>query len=726
MLVAYALTIFLSAGLLFLVQPMVARMVLPLLGGSPAVWNTCMVFFQAVLLAGYGYSHLVTTRLRLRGQAAVHLVVLAAAALVLPLAVPEGKVPPVSEQPEWWLLGLLAVTAGLPFFVVSTTGPLLQRWFSWTGHPRASDPYFLYAASNLGSVIGLLAYPVALEPALTLRAQGWFWTAGYAALALGLVSCLALVRRGPATRAAAARATAVAAAGAAAAGATAGADGAPGANTATAAAPLHATAAPDWRRRLLWLALAFVPSSLTLGVTQYVCTDLAAMPWAWVVPLLIYLLSFVVAFAPGARLPLGALGVAWLAAAAGILGLLAFGVQMPLLPILALQVVGLLLAALACHGRLAADRPAADRLTEFYFWIAVGGVLGGAFNALAAPLLFESVLEYPLVIVLSFLLVKWPRARAARQPLLGAAAAILLLGAFLGCQAWRAGERGLTVLLRERTFFGVHLVSRTEDEWHLLEHGTTLHGTQSRHTDEKGIYWGRQPTTYFHDSGPIGDVFRVFRRQPQTQRVAVIGLGAGTLAAYAARGSVFDFYEIDPAVARIADDPRCFSYLQDARERGAAVRTVLGDGRLRLAQAANAGYGAIVLDAFTSDVVPVHLLTREAIAVYLTRLEPGGVMAFHVSNRFFDLLPVLAADARDLGLAARVRDDWRITPEQAAEQKRQSRWVLLARRDADFGALRDDPAWRPLAAPPGWRTWTDDYSNLLGVFRPGGLEAVAP
>jgi SAM-dependent methyltransferase len=722
MLVAYALTIFLSAGLLFLVQPMVARMVLPLLGGSPAVWNTCMVFFQAVLLAGYGYSHLVTTRLRLRGQAAVHLAVLAAAALVLPLAVPEGQTPPVSEQPEWWLLGLLAVTAGLPFFVVSTTGPLLQRWFSWTGHPRASDPYFLYAASNLGSVVGLLAYPVALEPALTLRAQGWFWTAGYAALALGLVSCLALVRRGPAARATASRAAAAAADGAASASTAATRAGAAPAD----AAPPPATAAPGWRRRVLWLALAFVLSSLTLGVTQYVCTDLAAMPWAWVVPLLIYLLSFVVAFAPGARLPLGALGVAWLAAAAGILGLLAFGVQMPLLPILALQVAGLLLTALACHGRLAADRPAPDHLTEFYFWIAVGGVLGGAFNALAAPLLFDSVLEYPLVIALSFLLVRWPRARAARQPLLGAAAAALLLGAFLGCQAWRAGERGLTVLLRERTFFGVHLVSRTDDEWHLLEHGTTLHGTQSRHTDEKGIYWGRQPTTYFHDSGPIGDVFRVLHRQPQTRRVAVIGLGAGTLAAYAVRGAGFDFYEIDPAVARIADDLNCFSYLHDARARGAAVRTILGDGRLRLAQAANAGYGTIVLDAFTSDVVPVHLLTREAIAVYLTRLAPGGVMAFHVSNRFFDLLPVLAADARDLGLAARVRDDWRITPEQAAEQKRQSRWVLLARDEADFGALRDDPAWQPLTAPPGWRTWTDDYSNLLGVFRPGGLEAVAP
>ena len=701
MLAVYAFTLVLSAGLLFLVQPMVARMVLPLLGGSPAVWNTCMVFFQAVLLAGYGYSHLLTTRLRLRGQAAVHLIALAAAAFVLPLAVPADRVPPVSAQPEWWLLGLLAVTAGLPFFVVSTTGPLLQRWFSWTSHPRASDPYFLYAASNLGSVVGLLAYPVALEPALTLRAQGWFWTAGYAALALGLVSCLALVQRGPAARAGAPRATA-------------------------AAAPVHATAAPNWRRRALWLALAFVPSSLTLGVTQYVCTDLAAMPWAWVVPLLIYLLSFVVAFAPGACLPLGALGVAWLAAAAGILGLLAFGVQMPLLPILALQVAGLLLAALACHGRLAADRPAPDCLTEFYFWIAAGGVLGGAFNALAAPLLFESVLEYPLVIVLSFLLVKWPRARAARQPLLGAVVAALLLGGFLGCQAWRAQQRDLAVLLRERTFFGVHRVSRTRDEWHLLEHSTTLHGIQSRHTDEKGVYWGRQPTTYYHDSGPIGDVFRVFHRLPQTQRVAVVGLGAGTLAAYAGRGAAFDFYEIDPAVARIAGDRRYFSYLDDARARGAVVRTILGDGRLRLAQAANAGYGAIVLDAFTSDVVPVHLLTREAIAVYLTRLVPGGVMAFHVSNRFFDLLPVLAADARDLGLAARVRDDWRITPEQAAEQKRQSRWVLLARRDDDFGALRDDSAWQPLTAPPGWRTWTDDYSNLLGVFQPGGLEAVAP
>lgn len=711
MLAVYALTLFLSAGLLFLVQPMVARMVLPLLGGSPAVWNTCMVFFQAVLLAGYGYSHLLTTRLRLRVQAVVHLIVLAAAAFVLPLAVPADRVPPVSAQPEWWLLGLLAVTAGLPFFVVSTTGPLLQRWFSWTGHPRASDPYFLYAASNLGSVIGLLAYPAALEPALTLRAQGWLWTAGYAALALGLASCLALVRRGPAASEAVAP------------GPAASAPGGPDARSAAAAA---SSTAPAWRRRALWLALAFVPSSLTLGVTQYVCTDLAAMPWAWVAPLLIYLLSFVAAFAPGARLPLGALGVAWLAAAAGILGLLAFGVRMPLLPILALQVAGLLLAALACHGRLAADRPAVDRLTEFYFWIAVGGVLGGAFNALAAPLLFESVLEYPLVIVLSFLLVKWPRARAARQPLLGAAAAALLLVAFLGCQAWRSGERGLTVLLRERTFFGVHRVSRTRDEWHLLEHSTTLHGIQSRHTDEKGIYWGRQPTTYYHDSGPIGDVFRVFHRQPQSQRVAIVGLGAGTLAAYAGRGAAFDFYEIDPAVARIAGDRRYFSYLDDARARGAVVRIILGDGRRRLAQAANAGYGTIVLDAFTSDVVPVHLLTREAIAVYLARLAPGGVMAFHVSNRFFDLLPVLAANARDLGLAARVRDDWRITPEQAAEQKRQSRWALLARRDDDFGALRDDPAWQPLAPPPGWRTWTDDYSNLLGVFRPSGLEAVAP
>lgn len=709
MLGLFVLTSFLSAALLFAVEPMLGRFVLPLLGGSPAVWNTCVVFFQIVLLAGYGYTHLTTRRLRPRAQALVHALVVLAAFVSLPLALPNGTTPPVTDLPAVWLLGLLATTAGLPFFAVATTAPLLQHWFSHTRHPRARDPYFLYAAGNLGSVIGLLAYPLLIEPALALRAQGVAWTVAFAGLTLGLAGCAAFMLRDVR-------------------GGGAGKPVPSGAGKRG-----NSAAPPSWSRRLLWLVLAAVPSSLTLGVTQYISTDLTAIPLAWIVPLLVYLLTFVAAFSTRVRLPLRALGAALLVVAPGAGVLLALAVHQPVLPLILAHLVALAVAALVCHGRLAATRPHTAHLTGFYLAMALGGVVGGAFNAFAAPLLFDTVLEYPIALVAACLLAPvggWPQrvddtARAAARGLRWwrlAAVPVLAAGFALVAQHAVNAEPGVQVLLRSRTFFGVHKVIADRSQWYDLMHGTILHGTQSHQTDPRtGFYWGRMPTAYFHESGPIGDVFRVFGGQPKMARVAVIGLGAGTLAAYAVRGQEFDFFEIDPEVARIASDRRYFTYLGDARARGAKVDVVLGDGRLTLARRVGSPYGLIVLDAFSGDAVPIHLLTREGMLVYRDHLAQGGLIAIHISSQFFDFRPVLAAIARNLGMVVWFRDDSVVSDADRARAKRPSWWVLIARADADLGPLAQDPNWVRLSPSPRVPVWTDDHANLLGVFMPSFL-----
>jgi spermidine synthase len=733
----FSLTLFVSAALMFSVQPMFARFVLPLFGGTPAVWNTAMLFFQAALLAGYLYAHETTRRLGVRRQAAVHLVVVALVFAVLPLGVPgDAAAPGGGGSPVAALLGLLVVAVGLPFFVVAATAPLLQRWLAGTDHPAADDPYFLYRASNLGSVVGLLAYPLALEPSLRLEAQGLAWTLGYGALAALVVACALVVWRArPAHEG--------------------------GGSPRTSEPPGLAAQRGEVsaRRRLRWVALAFVPSSLMLGVTTYVSVDLAPIPLLWSIPLSLYLSSFILAFAPGARnerrhrIAVRALPVVALVLSIAVV----LEAHDPLWLLVPLHLGGFFVAALVCHGGLAGDRPPARRLTEFYIWIAVGGALGGVFNALVAPAVFDSLVEYPLLIVLACLCLpgrpgRFPAGRQTRPldfalPLVLAAltAGILAATAGAGPELATVGQgfalslaagialnfarrplrfalslgaillAGVTfasvepVLHQERSFFGVNRVEVAPGRFHRLVNGTTTHGGQFQ-TPERRL----EPVTYYHASGPVGQIMARAGPSSRARRVAVLGLGSGGLGCYAGSDEHWTFFEIDPTVARMARDPRLFTYLRDCPGRR---EVVMGDARLSLAGASPNAYDLIVGDVFSSDAVPTHLLTREALALYRSKLRANGRIALHISNRYLDLEPVVAALAADAGLTCLARDEPRGAP-AGAPGKLPSHWTVMAERPAALRGLAGDSRWQRCRGSRGVRAWTDDFSNIVGVLDP--------
>ena len=730
MLLLFSLSLFVSATLLFVVQPLFAKMVLPLLGGTPAVWNTCMVFYQAALLAGYAYAHLAIRWLGVRRQALVHLVLLLLVFLTLPIAIREGWTPPTAANPIPWLFLLLLISVGLAFFVVSTTAPLLQRWFAATGHPAARDPYFLYVASNLGSMLALLAYPVLLEPFLRLKTQSLLWTCGYGVLVLLIAGCAACLYRNPA--------------------ASQSPDSPPEDPSGT--PEPFGLEKPTAGRRLRWVLLALAPSSLMLGLTSYVTTDIAAVPLLWVIPLALYLLTFVIVFARRPLIP------------HRVMVRVQPFLVIPLVLLFAWQsdstfswlILGLHLAvffaiAMVCHGELAQTRPPTAYLTEFYLWMAVGGVLGGLFNALVAPLVFNSIAEYPLVIILACLL--RPSRAPEPSPLsrildfalplgLGALLAGLILrfhtspseldgtstiiaagtlamvcysfrnrplrfglalGAIMVAGIFSTADQD-NILLKHRSFFGVITVSQDADYRYLM-HGTTLHGAQSREEARR-----REPLTYYTPQGPIGQLMSNLSPEGAARRVAVVGLGTGTLASYGEPGQQFTFYEIDPAMVSMAWNPRYFSYLRDSRAR---VEVVLGDGRLSLARAPDHHYSMIFLDAFSSDAVPVHLLTREALRLYLAKLTDHGVLVFNATNRYINLLPVLANLARDAGLVGLYQYDDTLSEEEQAELKSYSKWVVMARRGSDLDQLAATGHWQHLRPPADKNVWTDDYSDII-------------
>ncbi len=721
MLALFTLTVLVSATLLFLVQPMFARMVLPLLGGTPAVWNTALVFYQVVLLAGYGYAHLLTSRLHARSQAIIHTLVVLAAFAILPIAVPRGWSPPTESNPVPWVLALLAVGVGLPFFVVSTTGPLMQRWFSGSAHPSARDPYFLYAASNVGSMVGLLGYPFLIEPALRLRQQSTMWTAGYVLLALLVAACA--WQTGRAHR------------------------------RVDAAAAIAGPPVPA-RRRLRWLLLAFIPSSLMMGATTHITTDVAAIPLLWVLPLALYLASFILVFAKRPPLPHLTMARAWPLVVLPLMIVMQVHAIRPLPLIVGLHLLLVFVSAMVCHGELARDRPAPSQLTMFYLVLAAGGALGGIFNAIVAPLAFRSVLEYPIAIVLAAMALP-NRSNAApglRTRVLDVAIPVLMGGIVIGCYALvtsmglvfgfgavallyallafplramakrpvRFGLAIAAVLLadptglatrgqiihEQRTFFGVLRVDYDASrQFHRLIHGTTVHGMQWL-----GPNGCREPIGYYHARGPAGDVFRALGRPGL--RAGLAGLGAGELAAYSQPGQHWTCYEIDPAVRDIASNTSYFCFLANSK---VPVRTVLGDAR-RMLQATDERYDMIVLDAYSSDVIPLHMITREAVALYQSRLTPGGVMVFHLSNRYFDLVPVVARLAEDAKLTCRVRE-LHVTDAQLAQHVASSTWAALANRPEDLGALMNAPEWAPPKTRAGLRVWTDDYASLLSVLK---------
>jgi hypothetical protein len=744
--VIFAGTLFVSAALLFCVQPMIAKMILPLLGGSPAVWNSCMVFFQAALLGGYLYAHAVGSWLPLRVQPAVHLGVLAVPLLVLPIALPVdvGASVPHDAEPVLWVLRLLLLTVGLPFFVVSTTAPLLQKWFSQTGHHQAGDPYFLYAASNLGSMLTLLAYPIIIEPLLSLADQRAWWRTIYIVLVLMTAMCAVLVWRfGQPVNLAE-----------------------PSEEPVSEAADTELTIG----RRLRWILLAFVPSSLMLGVTTFITTDIATIPFLWVMPLALYLVSFILVFARrrllspslmGRLLPIPTLIVAITLVA---------GATLPVWALIGLHWLVLFLAAMVCHGALADDRPAPRHLTEFYLWLSVGGVLGGVANALVAPLVFRGgIYEYPLVLVLACLLRPTsPKATPSNQRVLDyvlpagltvAALILVWLVGWLDPDFWdlEAGFRdrlivlgvlafvcytfvgrpvrfalGLGVLLLflpflfqpkgrdlfvERNFFGViHVQDDPTGKFRQLIHGNTVHGVQRL---KDGLPDPNcEPLTYYHPTGPIGQVFDVFNARPAPQDVGLAGLGIGALAYYARREQHWTYYEIDPAIESVARNPEFFTFLKNSKA-GDRLKVITGDARLKMKEAKRGSFGLIVIDAFSSDSVPVHLLSREALELYRSKLTGDGILAFHISNRYLDLEPVLAnlAGACEPVMVCYGRQDLQLNAAEKEAGKKESRWVVLAREKPDLGTLADDPRWQRLQARPGARVWTDDFSNLWEVLR---------
>ncbi len=727
----YAAALFSGALLLFWVQPMLAKRVLPFLGGAPAVWTTAQVFFQLLLLGGYLYAHGLSRLLAPRRQAIVHLAMLAAAGAWLWLPQPEAT-PPGAVDPLLWQLGFLARSIGLPFLALAAGAPLLQGWFSHLGQRRSNDPYFLYSASNLGSLAGLLGYPLLIEPGLGLAGQRLAWTVGFAVLLLLAAACALALKRSAAP------------------GAEAG-DARPGSG--------EPAAPPSPARKLRWVYMAFVTSSLTLGVTAYLATDIASIPLLWVVPLALYLLTFVIAFGRRVTGRSNEIGLADRALRMSVLVLLFVWlaeIRDPVWLVLLLTLSGFFAVCLAVHLNLAGSRPGRSHLTGYYLWLAVGGVLGGFFNSLLAPRLFSGVAEYPLLLLLALLTVPWLEKGRRRLPalldlLLPAALlglswglavlvpasvpfrtrvllvlALPLVLAFLASRrpprfalalaaVWLAisltpGDEG-ALLFRQRNFFGtLRVTADASGPFHRLYHGTTLHGLQFITPERRD-----EPLAYYHRLGPCGAIMAHHGRQPAGKRVAVIGLGIGATLAYARPGEEWSVYEIDPAVVRLARDSPWFSHWRDSP--AASIRAVVGDARLGLQRAAAGEFALIILDAFSSDSVPVHLLTREALRLYLSRLAPGGLLAANISSWTMDLSRVMALLAEDAGLVCfNWRDDQALPESPATLGKYPSSWVVLTRREADLGSLAADPRWRRLRPLKERVPWTDSFSNILDVL----------
>lgn len=709
-LVLYSTAIFLAAALVFAIQPMVAKMLLPHFGGTPAVWIVSLVFFQTVLLGGYAFAHVSLRLLGVRRQSFLQLGLLLLPLLALPITVSANAGP--GDNPSAGLLWALVAAAALPFFVVTTASPVLQRWFSECGDAASRDPYFLYAAGNAGSLLGLLAYPILIEPLLTLSEQATLWTVGYAVF-VGLAAvCTLRLLTAPAPALAQAR------------------EAAPAIPRLTA---------------LRWIGMAALPSALMIATTTYLSTDIAAVPLLWVIPLALYLLSFVVAFARSEPLSLTAISWATVISSLLVIGSLLPIVQLPIWAVVTIHGANLFFVALLVHRRLAIERPAAQRLTQFYLLLSVGGVCGGIFSALIAPAVFSMVAEYPIAIVLALLFRPGPRrprrglgfvrrnadvllpfallasvlvaAKAVPGPMLFKV--VLLSGvAVLALFAARPVRFALGVgallliatmppasLHTERTFFGVLRVEQ-QGQRHVLVSGTTVHGAQSIAPGQRS-----EPVSYYVRQGPLGQLFDAL--DGRAKSVAVIGLGAGGTSVYGNAGDRWTFYEIDEAVARVAENPRYFTYLRDAKPE---VRVVIGDGRLKIAEEPDSSFDLFVLDAFSSDSVPVHLLTREAIQLYLRKLSPDGVMAFHISNRYLDLRPVVSGNAQSLGLPG-LSQSYAVTQAAARDGAASSIWVLVARDMAALGKLADDPRWKPLDTRSGQPVWTDEFSNILSVVR---------
>jgi hypothetical protein len=730
-LVIYTAAIFLSALLLFSVQPLFTKMVLPRLGGSPAVWSVAMVFFQSLLLAGYVYAHFL---MKLRSRVApivIHVVLLVVAALTLPLSIASGWGDPPSSGMAFWLLGLFVVSIGLPFFALAANNPMLQAWFVRTGHPDRTDPYFLYASSNIGSFLALLSYPVLIEPIFTLRMQNLIWTSGYVLLIVLIGSCGLLMAKAPAL-------------------------------TDEDMGEVAAAAPPTWLLWGRWVFLAAVPSGLLIAVTSHISTDVAAAPLMWVLPLSLYLLTWVLVFQSKPLIPHRWVLMVQPLAVAGVIYLLAVGGEQNLLMTLGGHLLGFFIIAMASHGELARQRPSPQYLTSFYVALSLGGMIGGLFAGLIAPFTFSWIAEYPILLVLAALCRprenlsgEWARVAKLGWPIVIVIAIAIAAPHFLHARSriWLhdnviavAGSVGaasvlLAVVLRSsrwtvaalvaiamvliraypseegkvdtvRSFFGVHKIQETADgRFHVLLHGTTIHGAQMIRNADGSLVTDRPvPITYYHDSGGIGQAIAAVREHKGGPlHVAVIGLGAGTLTCQRKDNEEWKFFEIDQTMVDTAMDRKYFTFISSCEPD---LKPVMGDARLTFAREPDGTYDMIIVDAYSSDAIPIHLATKEAMAIYQRKLTPHGIVVMHVSNRHLELSSVIVgiADANDMKSWVfsedSGRDDEYIFPTSV---------VVCARDEADVGGLAASDQWEMTEAEEGQRVWTDDYSNVFGA-----------
>lgn len=717
----YTAAIFTSALLLFSVQPMFTKLVLPRLGGSPAVWSVAMVFFQSLLLAGYAYAHYLMKVPSRITPVVMHLLVLLAGLAMLPLAIASGwGTPPASGQ-AFWLLGLFTVSIGLPFFALAANNPLLQAWFVRTGHPDGPDPYFLYASSNIGSFLALLSYPILLEPTFLLRTQNLMWTGGYVVLMAMIAACGYLMLKAPAGAENLFR------------------------TTAEPAPP------PPWALRLRWIFLAAVPSGLLVAVTSHISTDVASAPLLWVLPLSLYLLTWVLVFQQKPLIPHHSIMAVQPLAIAVVVILLVVPQSRNLMVMLTGHLLCFFLIAMACHGELARTRPAADHLTGFYVALSFGGMVGGLFTGIVAPYVFNWIAEYPILLVLAALCRPDTESEAQQRfdryfwPIAALLAAALAVHSIFAIGTWRwipdnisyvvalvallgvvfMGDRlklafmlALAVVLIRiyptdegrvetvRSFFGVHKIVETSDRaYHYLLHGTTIHGAQ-----RWGVPGRPDMISYYHPDGGMGQtVLGIRERKGSPIRVAVIGLGTGTLACYAEPGEDWKFFEIDQTMVDTAKDPTKFTFVSQCMPD---MKPVIGDARLTFAQEPDGVYDLIIVDAYSSDAIPVHLATKEAMAIYKTKLAPQGVVMFHTSNRHLELASVIVGIADANGMKAWVFDE---DFGRDAEFVFSTEVVLTARDEADIGKLAGDSKWTLTQPDEDQRVWTDDYSNILGA-----------
>ncbi len=731
----FAITLFISASLMFIVQPMFGKSLLPLLGGSPAVWNTCMVFYQTILFLGYLYAHYITTYIKQHRQIQIHAAVIIISFLALPLAIPGNTIPPTDSNPTLWLMWVLLLAIGLPFFVVSTTSTLLQKWFSSIGHHTSDDPYYLYAASNSGSLLALLSYPFLIEPNIGLTTQKILWSGGYVLLCLLILSCGVLLWRSQQKQL----------------------DKKPKLkiNNLTLYTKIH------------WGLLAFVPSSLLLGLTNFISTDIASVPLLWIIPLTLFLLSFVLVFSSWAD-KIHPLMVNFQPII--LLPFIAYSFINPaLLPYwldLLLHLTAFFLAIMVCHGELAKYRPSTTHLTTFYLIMSFAGMLGGMFNTFIAPFIFQGVYEYPIMIVAALLLrpgvltTKSFEIKTVKSLGLQALFPALLLIAGLsiynlvdnfpnyldsigGALILLAGltysfrKQAITLALltgtllffsiglhnslshklyQQRSFFGVFSVreamlmdeNNQPEKYHELFHGTTKHGAQ-----RLALNLQRIPLTYYSRPGPMGQLFKEYDKINDNWVIGSVGLGAGALACYVKPQQNWTFYEIDPLVIRIARNTNYFHYLSLCAKNSTMI---VGDARLSLNNEPDKKFDLLILDAFSSDSVPIHLLTQEAIKLYFAKLKPNGILAFHITNRHLEIKKVMANHAQQLKLAAIIQE---FKPQNPAPLVVATDWVVIAKKAEFLAPLSKSRLgnWQKLPLYFNMKPWTDDFTNILAIWK---------